>query len=260
MLKNLLIGPYIGSFKYEILTFRPYIQYLLSILEYDNVYISSHYNRSFLYDHIPNSQFIPIYSCITRDEINQVGYQYLDVNKQQYNKIVKSIKSNLTDLSEHHSLPYIKSTNTISFYQKKLLPYVYPDIDIDINKDTICFIPDKSQESKDIYENIKTKYNVIVIGDINNGIEYDNILLKRFDYFDIVYKYMFNYIHKSLFVITSCPEWALICNIQNIPLVYWGNDSSMFKSDGVYGFNNNNISLKSMNINMIKYMYENMKV
>ncbi len=94
---------------------------------------------------------------------------------------------------------------------------------------------------------------------MTNGITDQNILLKQINYFDIVYETMFNYIHKSKFVMTSCPEWALICNKQKIPLLYWGDDASMFKPDGIYGFNNtNSISIKSISKIMIQSMYDKM--
>ena len=260
MSKNILIGPYVGSFKHEILSFQPYVNYLVSVLEYDDVYISSHYNRSFLYDNIPNSKFIPVYSNLTRNELNHKGLIHDEITKQQYNQISKMIKTNIEDLSEHHTTPYIKATNSISYYQKAYGKYVYPDVEMDIEKDTIAFIPDESNESLEIYNSIKDKYNVVVIGDMNNGVAIDNVLLQQYNYFDIVYNYIFNYIHKVKMVVTSCPEWAMVCNIQGLNVVYWGDDSSMFKKDGIYGFDNKNIiSLKNINMSMVDYMYNRLK-
>lgn len=261
MSKNILIGPYVGSFKHEMLTFLPYVNYLLSVLEYDDVYISSHYNRKFLYDDIPHSEFIPVYSNITRSELNQKGLIHDEITKQQYNQISKMIKTNIDGgISEHHTLPYIKATKTISYYQKKYKEYTYPDVEMDISKDTIVFIPDTSDESLVVYNSIKDTHNVVVIGDMNNGIAIDNVLLQQYNYFDIVYTHMFNYIHKAKMIVTSCPEWAMICNIQGLPVIYWGEDSSMYKRDGIYGFDNQNIiALKSINSNMVDYMYNKLK-
>jgi len=253
MSNRVLIGPYIGSFKYEILTFIPFTNYLISVLECDNFVIASHSNREFLYDHIPNKEFKCISNHITRDELNQIGYMYSDVTKTQYNQISKMIKSDI-DIKEQHNLPYIKSTNTISYYQKIFVPFNFKAQGNKTQK--IIFIPDNSENMKDLYHNIKDIYDVLVLGDMNNGMQMENILLQRLDYFDIVYKYIFESVHTSLFVITTCPEWALICNLQNIPLIYWGDDSSMYKSDGIYGFENDQvISLKHIDTDMVKHMF-----
>jgi len=257
MSNKMLIGPYIGDFKHEVTVFAPYVNYLIDSLDEHDSYIASHSNRSFLYDHIPNMTFVPIFSNITRDELNQKGYMHLTVNKSQYNQILKMIKNDNT-IKDHYHLPYIKSTNTISYYQKEFKPFKFGDTITKSNK--ISFIPDKSEHIVDLYNDIKDLYDIDVIGDMSNGMPDQNILLQRSDYFEIVYKYMFKSIYNSLFVITNCPEWALICNLQNIPLLYWGDDSSMYKSDGIYSFLNDRImSSKHVNAGMVKYMYENMQ-
>ncbi len=257
MQEKLLIGPYIGDFKQEIMVFIPYVNYLISSLDYDELFISSHSNRSFLYDHIPNKTFIPVFSNITRDELNLKGYMCANVNKSQYNQISKRIKTDI-GITEHQHLPYIKSTNTISYYQKEYKPFIYKQKRIQNNRITV--IPSKSDNMVDLYKTIKDDYDIDVMGDMSNGICDQNIILQRSDYFKIVYSYIFESIYNSLFVITDCPEWAIICNLQHIPLLYWGEDSSMFKTDGIYGFGNKQIiSTKHMVTSTVKYMFDNMK-
>jgi hypothetical protein len=232
------------------------MHYLLSVLEYDEVIISSHSNRQFLYKSF-NLDFYPVFGNITRNELYQKGIVCTDVNKQQYTQITRLIKSEIGDVAEQQSTPYIKNHNQISNFQRIYKPFT----DFHYNEDdNIIFIPDKNQENRILYDELKDKYDITVLGDMNNGLPVYNELLKRPDYFEVVYKYIFDKIHKCRFVITSCPEWALICNLQRIPVLYWGNDASLYKSDGIYGFNNKNvISIKEMNIKMIDYMNTKMR-
>ena len=48
-MKILAIGPYIGSWEEEIFTFRPYARWLAEAVEWDQIYLSTHVNRVFLY-------------------------------------------------------------------------------------------------------------------------------------------------------------------------------------------------------------------
>jgi len=254
---SILIGPYIGSFAQEILIFIPYVRYILSILDdNDNVVVASHSNRKFLYDDI-GVDFYPVFASISRNELCQKGLLYTEINKQQFNQITRSIKNNIGSIVDHYNIPYVKNHNQISYYQKIFNRFSYT-----YNKgNDIIFIPNTNNEqNREIYQYMSKYNNVSVLGDMNNGLPVYNSLLKRMDYFDIVYKEIFNAIHNSLFVITSCSEWALICNLQNIPVFYWGNDASLFKPDGMYCFGNKNIiSLRDINLKMIDYFYDKMK-
>jgi len=251
-MSKLLIGPYIGSFRYEIIIFIPYMNYLISALDYDELIVSSHFNRSFLYD-LLNVDFYPVFGNITRNELYQEGIICTDITKQQYNQICKLIKQEIGDITEQQTLPYIKNYNQISCFQRiyKRFPYEYK------KSDNIVLLPNNDKENRFLYESIKNKYDIKVLGDMHSGLAVYNELLKRPNYFDIVYEYIFNSIHNCRMVITSCPEWALICNLQGIPLFYWGYDASLYKTDGIFGFDNKNvISLRDYNEKMIDYMYD----
>lgn len=259
-MKALLIGPYIGNFTYEITVFRPYAKYLSDLLDYDEVFISSHTNRSFLYDWIEPDNFLPIFEYLSRDESKLVGYTHNDISKLEYTQLSKRIVSQIPyDTLDIYSLPYSKTVSGIPFYEKEFMNFKYPEIDIPQN-DYILLIPDKSKDISDIYNTLKRDYNVIVVGDMNNGLESENVLLKEPDYFTCNYIRMFNYIHKAKLVVTPCNYWAMICNIQDLPMFYWGSDSSMYKTEGVYGFGNR----RAMAVNIsndkipsqIKAMYE----
>ena len=252
-MSKLLIGPYIGSFKYEIKIFIPYVNYLLNILNYNNVVISSHDNRRFLYDY-PCTEFVPVYGNLTRNELDQNGIIFNGINKQQYTQISKMIKDDIGDISEQQSLSYIKNTNNISGSQ-----LLYKRFNKKYNRtDKIIFIPDKTKTCRELYHwLIEKELNISVIGDMNNGLAVYNELLKKPNYSDIVYKQMFEAVHNSKFVITPCSEWALICNLQNIPVLYWGNDCSVYKKGGMFGFENKNvISIREFNLSMVDYMLE----
>ena len=252
-MKKLLIGPYIGSFKNEINIFIPYVNYLLDVLEYDKAVVSSHANREFLYNHV-DVDFCPVYGNITRNELCQKGIVFEGINKQQYNQISKMIKETIGGVSEQYTLSYIKNQNNITTTQ-----LLYKRFDKAYTKtDKVVFIPDNSKICRELYHwLIEENYNISVVGDMNNGLAVYNELLKRTDYSNIVYKMIFEQVHNSLFVITPCAEWALICNLQGIPVLYWGDMCSQYKSDGIYGFNNKNvISIRNFNLSMIGYMHE----
>lgn len=264
MPKSVLLGPYVGDFSNEILTFRPYIRYISHITDPEiNVYISSHANRSFLYDWIDKERFIPIYEHISRNELSQNGFVNDDITKTEFNQITKLIRAQIEDeVIEIQSLPYIKNTNTISIYQKYFTPFKIPQIETPDNINVVCIF-DKSDQSIEVFDYINKKLDVIAIGSMNNGLEEKNILLKNVLFLDN-YLIMFNCVEKSKLVVTNCSEWALICNIQGIPVFYWGHDFSLYKNSGILNFGNK----KCMSIcksdskdivNMVLYCYKNIR-
>lgn len=241
-----------GNFKCEIQIFMPYVNYLVSILDYDEIFISSHYNREFLYSYIKNINYHSIFGIYTRNELYQTGIVYKDINKQNFNQISRMIKNDIGDVDEQYTLPYVKNTNSISTFQKLFKPFGFNHI----HSNDIYFIPDKTEECKKLYDDIKNQYNINILGDMNNGLSSYNKLLRNSIYSEIIYKTILKRIQKSLFVITPCSEYVIICNLHNIPVLYWGNDASLYKYGGLYGFGNENVvSIKEFNISMIEYVY-----
>jgi len=263
MSKAVLLGPYVGSFTHEILVFRPYIRYISHITEDAELFVSSHSNRSFLYDWIKPENFLPIYEHITRNEPGQVGFIYDEITKTEFNQITKKILSEIPyDETDFYTLPYVKNTNGISYYQKIYTPFTIPDFDFGHKNLNMIAVFDKSDESRQVFDLISEMFNVSVIGDMNNGLEDENILMKDL-MFESTYLKMFNYINKCKLVITNCSDWALICNLQGIPVFYWGNQSSLFKSGGVMNFDNDRCtSICNMDAvdvaSMVKYCYNNL--
>jgi hypothetical protein len=268
MCKSVLaLGPFIGDFEQEIKTFRPYAQYIIQTRnnEFDEIYISSHITRKFLYHFMNQEKFIPVLENITRNELTQIGYINSEISKQEYIQLTRLYKtiiskqeninlSNITNIS----LPYIKHINKIISYDEKLYSKIkYNDVDLSISElDMIVFIPDDTETSKDMFYTLKSIFdNVVVIGDMKCGLPEENIILKNNTYFHDSHNILCNYIMKSKFVITPISHWAFLCNLQNIPLLYYGDDFSLYKEKGIFDFNNNVITSISNipNSDLIKY-------
>jgi hypothetical protein len=263
MSKAVLLGPYVGSFTQEILVFRPHIRYISETVIGAELYVSSHSNRSFLYDWIKPSNFLPIYDHISRNEPGQTGFIYDEITKTEFNQITKKIRSEIDHSDvDIHTLPYVKSTNGVSYYQKLFSPFDIPDYDINHDDLNIVAIFNKSEQSQEVFDFISKMFNVVVIGDMNNGLEDDNVLMKNLDLSNNYLK-MFNYINKSKLVVTNCSDWALICNCQGIPVYYWGTEHSLFKNNGVLNFGNNKCTsicnMDSQSVaDMVGYCYKNL--
>ena len=148
----ILIGPYIGNFEQEVLTFRPYAKWLLDILEYDIAYVSTHSNRAFMYEDFISSNFIiPIFDDLSRDELGQEGYIHKNISQKDYQILLRNVKDiiiekegcNKRDI-EVYSLSYVKSTPPLSIYNKRFLPIEHSEIDVADYVKKIVFIPDRS--------------------------------------------------------------------------------------------------------------------
>lgn len=260
MNKSVLLGPYIGSFTQEILSFRPYIKYISEILSSDtNIYISSHSNRSFLYEWIDADNFIPVYEHLTRNEPSQVGFIHEKVTKTEFNQISRFICNQIgKDKIDVYNLPYAKNVNGISYYEKLYTPFSIPELEIEEDVDVVGVF-NTSPQSKEVFNELQKIFNVLVIGNMNNGIEDNNIILKNIIFMNNYIK-MFNYIKKAKLVVTNCNDWVVICNLQKIPVFYWGSDFSLYRSESIFNFDNKKCkSICEMDtgdiIKMIKFYY-----
>lgn len=245
-MKKLLLGPYVGDIIQEITTFRPYIKHITELMNVDEVIISSHYNRKFFYDWA--DKFIPVPSEFTENIKNQKGYIHKNLSKIDYTRMIKRLVNDHNNIDQF-SLPYTKTTSPIPFQEKSYHPFICPKIDIP-NKDFIIFIHNGSKSMISILEDLKEYYEVISIDKNLNDIFIDNGCVN--------YELLFNFLHKARMVITPYSHWAFVSNIQGLPLFYWGDDASMYKSDGVYGFNNDksfSVKISSGIVKQIKYSY-----
>ena len=248
--KILALGPFIGSFEQEIMSFVPYARYLSHIMEYDHLYICGHSNRGFLYDWIDEGNHYHINEKWTRDDCKQTGYVHSDVISQQFLQTVKGfrqdIKARTNCLNKDidlYNLPYIKSTPVYSTVQKIFEPTQPPTNKIK-EKDYVVFIPDESiseESCLNIYNALKNEYNILIIGDCKTHLPEHNVIMQRLDYVEKVYELVYNYIHGAKFVITPCSYWTILCNIQGVPVFSWGQTPSVYKTEGTFGFDNKNM-------------------
>lgn len=253
-MKILAIGPYIGSFEEEILTFRPYARWLSKAIEWDKIYLSTHVNRLFLYDFVPEENMIPVYQQFSRDERNQYGYIHKKINKRDFRLILKTFKEKILENEncnrkdiEIYNLSYTKTSPQYSIYNK--IFEEIPDIslkipDKHINK--IIFIPAKQERLEKlayIYKWLEENYDIIVVGSTDTWFSQDNVVLNKIDYFENGWKYIIQYISKAKGVICPVSYWTTISNLQSKPVFSWGENPGLYRTDGIYNFGNRNVSI-----------------
>lgn len=248
-MKILAIGPYIGSWEEEIFTFRPYARWLSEAIEWDKIYLSTHVNRLFLYDFIPEENIIPVYQQFSRDEKGQRGYIHRKLNKKDFRLILKTFKEkilereccNRKDIEIHH-LSYTKATQPYSIYNK--IFEEIPKVEINIpkkNEDKIVLIPAKQEKIEKIayiYDWLKKNHDVIVVGSTDTWFSKDNVVLNQIDYFENGWKYIIQYITKAKAVICPLSYWTGIANLQARFVFSWGENPGQYRHAGVYGFGN----------------------
>lgn len=246
MKKVLALGPFIGSFEQEILTFRPHMRWIELNTGIKNVFYSSHFNRKFLYPQVSNKKFLPVYKQITRQEIHQNGYSHKDVNQRDFVSLVRDYKDYIVDNVDcikkdinHQSLSYVKYVSPVSIYHKVFEPIKTLKVK---KKGNVVFIPDESMSLDDAYRiwDFLSRYKgVSLIGDMKCHIPDDNEVLKNVDYLQNGYRKIIMAITNSTCVVTPCSHWAAIANLQGSPCISWGENVGQFKSGGIYNFNNN---------------------
>ena len=248
MKKVLALGPFIGDFAQEVLTFCPYTRWLHRALDFDKVYLSTHFNRMFLYDFIPEENKIHVFENITRDEIGQKGYTHDTLKQKDFNILITNFTDVIIekegclkkDITLYH-LSYAKLMPPYSIYNKIFKRFTDPDIDISEKyKNRIIFIPD-ALESKErleyIWKSIE-KYDPIIIGNMSSHFPENNVILQNIDYFENGWKYIIKIIMNSKAIICPLSFWTTICNIQNKPVFSWGESVGQYREGGIYYFGN----------------------
>jgi len=246
----LLLGPYIGSFKEEVLNFRPYARWLFDVVDHDIVYINTHSNRKFLYyDFVDSDHIVPIFENISRDELSQIGYIHNSIDQKDYNLMTRGIKD-LISAKENiqkkdivqYSVNYIKSTPSIEIHKKRFEKIIPIKDEKNKYKDKIVFIPDESG-NKSILNNIKYYLNLenmeyIIAGDKRTYFQNENVVLNRIDYFKNGWKYIIQLIQEAKAVICPLSHWTTICNLHKIPVFSWGYNIGQHREGGIYHFDN----------------------
>ena len=259
--KIVLFGPYIGDWKEELLSFRPFVKWIYENLWFDKYYISSHFNRNRLYKFIDKNNFIPIYEKLTRDEEKQKNAVHEDIQIKDYNSILlRKTREQIFNETKYYKkdivqygLSYVKSKPSLSINNKifDVIPF-----NKDNEKNKIVYIPDKSEKKstlKIILNHLKENYKdeFVVIGDKKTRFKDDNIIRQRIDYFENVYDLIIDYISNAKLVICPCSHWTVLANQQKSFVFSWGKNISIYKTDSAYGFGNRNIIME-LNRNLIE--------
>jgi len=244
--KNVLaLGPFIGSFKQEILTFRPHMRWIEQNTDTKLVYYSSHFNRKFLYPQVTPSKYVPVYKQLTRQEIHQTGYSHKDVDQRDFMSLIRVYKDHIADKVgcikkdiNQQSLPYVKYIPPVSIYHK-----IFEKIQVPISKRKgyVVFIPDETMSEEDaitIYNYLQTTCKFAVIGDMKCHLAEQNEVLQTVDYLHNGYQKIVTAITNAKAVITPCSHWAAIANLQEVPVISWGEQVGQYKEQGLYHFNN----------------------
>lgn len=251
-MKIIGIGPYVGNFEQELLTFRPYVKWLSKVIEYDGLYLNTHINRRFLYDFVSDENIIPVYETFSRDELGQNGYMHGDLCRKDFMLLVKKFKERIIEIEgcnkneiELYYLNYGKNITNHPYYSKIFNKIEKPnDIKVPLeHKNKIVFIPDRSENIERLgmmLSYLKDNYDdeVIVVGNMESWFSSDNVILKFPDYFINGWKYILCYILESKCVICPSSYWTSLCNLQKIPVFSWGLNPGQHRSDGLLNFDN----------------------
>jgi len=244
-MKVLTLGPYVGDLEQEIITFRPYTKWLSKVIPHDVLYLSTHYNRTFLYDDfVKIGNVIPVDNKYSKDETTQSGFIQKGMTQKEYNSVIKKFKNRVLLLGhkkrdiENIHLKYRKTVVQYPVYNKIFNKVKINDKYIlnEFVKDKFLFIPYGLGENtlNCIYDKIKDE-NVVVIGDSSCLLVDENILSikERNDA-----HYIFSLLNKCKGIITPLNYWTSIANLQNLSVFSWGSEVSMYRENGLYNFGN----------------------
>jgi hypothetical protein len=246
----LIIGPFVGNFEQEILTFRPWSRWLFErvkeLPEFEKVYVNTHFNRFFLYDFIDSDNLIPVYENLSRDELGQQDYIHNTIDTKDFNILIRTIKDrvctqenvNKKDIQIEY-LNYAKYMPHMPIYKK-----LFSRIDVDEESDLqnkIVFIPDNSCKKSQLLA-IKTFLDdyedVVIVGDRKCRFKDKNEVLNKYDYVENGYKTIIKAITDARCIITPLSVWTTVCNLQQKPVFSWGANPGQHKEGGVYWFRN----------------------
>lgn len=218
-MRALALGPYIGGLGQELLTFRPYAKWLCSIMEYDEVFLSTHYDKLFLYkDFIKFENLIPVDKKYSVDINGQKGFIHDSVNLRSYNKLQRKFKNNITEYGykkkdiDNQSIKYRKTIIQYPIH-KKIFTAIEVEKD-DRYKDFFFYIP-YGLADMDINGDNVIRYNPLC------SLKETIVIMSS-----------------CRGVITPISFWTLVANLQNVPVFSWGKGVSVFRSGGMYNLDN----------------------
>jgi hypothetical protein len=213
-MSTVAVGPYIGDFEMEILSFRPYAAWLYNNLKFEKFFVSSHSDRRFLYHWIPDDRFIPVDEKLN-DEKLQDKYYNNAVSHNNYFKLIRTFRNKI-----YNSATDIKKADIKIF----IIPYT-----------KLC---DPVVYEKKIYTPISSSV------DPGNYILYeDDVYFNEYEYkilLDIVgYENKIKALMGAKCIICKAGIWTIIANMQRKPVFSWSEGAiGKYKPNGDLGFNN----------------------
>jgi len=244
----LACGPFTGDWEQEIFNFRPCAYWVYNTLNPDSVFLSTHFNRSFLYDWVNKDNIFPIYETLSRNELSQKGFTHDSLQAKDHTLLTKIFKEKITSRGINKkditliAISQSKNGNQYPFYNKQFVPILTPNIKIR-KKYKILYIPDIKEDVTRvtaIYNTLRKRYNgqQAVVGDFKTHLSDKNIILREVDYFENGYKYIIKYLSEADVVICPAGHWTVLCNQQKIPVFSWGDNINQYKEDGLYHLGN----------------------
>lgn len=217
----------------------------------DEIYVSTHSNRFFLYNWVNELNLFPVSDYLTRDEFGQTRAIHGSIKQKDLQILTKDFKTFITSKHECKSkdiecynLSYITSAFQVPFYNK-IFESLPSDIEIDDSlKNRIVFIPQKrmgeSVADAILEKLIDLKADPLIVGDIKTYFPEQNVLLKTTDYFHMVYEKLRKIILESKCLICPNGYLATIANLDGKNVFTWGTSPGQYKLDGIYNFGNRN--------------------
>ena len=244
-------GPFVGDFESEITAFRPYVKWVSEVTNAEDTFLFTHSNRAFIYDWISEDRLFPMYHHISRDELDQVGYQHNHVKHRDFNLMIKIFKDEIVKITglnkkevELHHLSYLKNPTYEPVHEKSFHRIVIPDINIQeeyIN--SVVFIPHgvtNEGRASELYDFLRKNYDAIVVGNLSVNLTWDNVVLNHLDYFENGYKTIFKILSEAKLIVCPTSFWTFICNLQGWPVFSYGPSPGPYREDGIYHFDNKN--------------------
>jgi len=214
---QIVVGPFIGSIEQELFTFRPHALWIYrSLKSYcDEFYISTHDQHRFLYDW-PGINFIPVDKNFSIDSDHH-GVMNDKVNNKDYIGLTKQLKNSIGNDVINYYTRYTKYDNFIVPVSKK----IFSTVELESDEPNEILLISRYGDMNILKRLSKALPSIREI----NG-DYSSIQILR-------------KILAAKLVICPCGVWTCFCNLHGIPVFSWASEGlGMYKSNGVYGFNN----------------------
>jgi hypothetical protein len=261
--QNVLVGPFIGNFEEEVITFRPYAKWIQTILKPGRMFVATHSNRSFLYD--KSIEIINVYEDISRDELGQANLIHESISQKDMILISRKTRqealSRITPKSKdllHFNTQYTKSSVWYPLYKK-----IFQPVDIPADKDDyILFIPhmkEKYHVIEGIYKFLSSTFgNVVVAGDMKTHLHSENVLLKNPTYFKDAYLDITKLITNAKVVVVPYSHWTILSLLQKTPVISWGKYSEYYTNRTPHQIVTGSVSLDNLE-NILRTFINNVK-